>query len=92
MSGMIAIKRVALNEGHLRPGRAKHSYDGKEFPPFVSLSIGQYPDETGFYLMHICEDGRAADTWHETIDDALHQAEFEFGVRADDWSDANAPL
>ena len=76
MSQMVAVKKVALNDRHLRPGRCKHSYDGKEFPPFVSLEIGKYPDEVGYYLMHICEDGRAADTWHETVGDALHQAEF----------------
>jgi hypothetical protein len=39
MSKMIAIKRVALNEGHLRPGRTKHSSNGKEFPPFTSLAF-----------------------------------------------------
>jgi hypothetical protein len=86
---MIAIKRVALKEHHRRPGRTNHSFNGKEFGPFTSLEISQYPDDAGYYLMHICEDGGCADTWHESIDDALHQAEWEFGVRPGEWSETD---
>jgi hypothetical protein len=92
MSKMIAIKRVALNEGHQRLGRTKHISNGKESPPFTSLVICQSPGDAGFFLMHICENGRAADTWHENLEDALHQAEWEFGVQAEEWIEANEPF
>jgi hypothetical protein len=62
MSKMIAIKKATLDQRHLRPGRTKHSSNGKEFPPFTSLVICQSAGDAGYFLMHICEDGQAADT------------------------------
>jgi len=96
MSQMIAIKKVVLNERHLRPGRTKHrlsdSQGLRDFPPFVSLVITRYPEDPGFYLMHVCEDGQGADTWHETLDDALNQAEYEFGVKIEERIEVNEPF
>ena len=51
----------------------------------MSLEIAQFPTDSGFYLLHICASGEIADTWHETVEDAMHQAEFEFGVHKDEW-------
>jgi hypothetical protein len=42
--------------------------------------------------MHICENGQGTDTWHMSLDDAFHQAEFEFGVKAEEWIEANEPF
>ena len=85
MSAFVAVKRAVLGDHHLRPGRTRHSLNGKDFPPFVSLEIAQFPTDSGFYLLHICASGEVADTWHETVEDAMHQAEFEFGVHKDEW-------
>jgi hypothetical protein len=96
MSEMTAIRKVALTEHHLRPGRTKHtlsdSQGRREFPPFTSLVIAKYPEDPGFYLMHVCENGQGTDTWHETLDDALHQAEFEFEVKPEEWKETNEPF
>jgi hypothetical protein len=90
---MMAIRKVTLNERHLSPGRTKHVLcDGngkREFPPFKSLVIAHYPGDTGYYLMHVCEYELGTDTWHETLDDALHQAEWEFEVRPKEWSEVD---
>ena len=75
MSAFVALKRVMLGTHHLRPGRTRHSVNGRDFPPFVSLEIAQYPGDSGFYLLHICANGAMADTYHESIEDAMHQAE-----------------
>jgi hypothetical protein len=87
---MIAVKRLLLGPQHLSPGRTVHRIsDGKgiqPFPPFKSLEIAHYPGSEGYYLFHICADG-GTDTWHESIEDALHQAEFEFAVKPDEWED-----
>jgi hypothetical protein len=95
MSQMLAIRTVKLNERHLRPGRTQHTVADnngrREFPPFVELKITQYQGETATYLMHICEDGSVADTWHENLEDAYHQAEWEFGVGPDEWIEINEP-
>ena len=92
MSKMIAIRKVVLREHHLSPGRTSHYIDGREFAPFKSLAITTYPGDSGCYLMHITADGQCADTWHETLDDAFHQAEYEFEVRRDEWEAVNEPF
>ncbi|MGA2350708.1 MAG: hypothetical protein ABSF70_09775 [Terracidiphilus sp.] len=96
MTNMIALKKVVLNEGHLLPGRTKHylcdTHGKQEFAPFTSLVIAQYPGDAGYYLLHICENGQSTDTWHLILDDALHQAEYEFGVRPEEWTDSNEPV
>ncbi|HEY9127152.1 MAG TPA: hypothetical protein VIM62_08490 [Acidobacteriaceae bacterium] len=95
---MIAVKRVELGPHHRDLGTTKHtlvdSHGLRSFPPFVSLEITRWsePDDDGFYLMHICADGSAADTWHESLEDAFHQAEFELGVHPDEWTDCNEPF
>jgi hypothetical protein len=40
----------------------------------------------GFYLFRFASRGRdAGDTWHQTVDDAKHQAEFEFDSGLGTW-------
>jgi hypothetical protein len=93
---MVAIRRVELGAHHLNPGRTKHTlHDDKgvrPFPPFTSLAITRYGDDPGYYLMHICNDNTGTDTWHEGLEDALHQAEWEFGVRPDEWIEVQEPF
>jgi len=62
--------------------------NGNDFPPFVRLEIAQYPSDNGFYLLHICASGEVADTCHESMEEAMHQAEFEFGVQESEWESA----
>jgi hypothetical protein len=64
--------------------------NSKDFSPFVSLEIAQYPEDSGFYLLHICSDGAVADTHHESMEEAIHQAEFEFGVQSNEWISATS--
>lgn len=96
MNTMTAVRKVQLAKHHLRPGRTRHFLTGPEgqsqSPPFTSLAITQFPGDSGFYLMHICGDGQMADTWHQTLDDALHQAEWEFGVASEEWIETNEPF
>jgi len=88
---MIAVKRVSLGPQHLSPGRTTHtlidSKGARRFQLFKSLVIALYPDSIGYYLFHLCADGSGTDTWHESLKDALDQAEFEFGVKPDEWED-----
>jgi len=50
----------------------------------VDLEITGDP-KTGFHLVVAPEGFFAADTWHETQDQALAEAGAAFGVRPDDW-------
>jgi hypothetical protein len=39
-----------------------------------------------FYLLYLDAAGdEMTDTWHQTFDDALHHAEFEFSVKPSEW-------
>lgn len=89
-----ALRRVKLCSHH-HATLAKHTIRDKNgergFPAFVSLEIAAYPGEESCYLFHICDDGQVADTWHQTLDDAFDQAEWEFGVRQGEWRVVAAP-
>ncbi len=89
--GMVAIKKVKLREHHRNPGRTKHtlwdSNGTRPFPPFTSLVIGRYEGDSGYYVLHVCDDGSGTDTHHETLEEAFHQAEWEFGVRLEEWDE-----
>ena|SRR5216684_2168918 len=88
MVEFVTTMQVVLGPSHHK-SRTKHkisdSLGVRDFPDFVRLEIAQFPGDEGYYLNHICEDGSVADTWHNTIQDAFHQAEWEFGVRPDEW-------
>ena len=96
MPELVTIKRVELGPHHLHPGRTKHTKKDanglREFPPFVALEIASYPGERSCYLFHLCENGESTDTWHETLDEALDEAEWEFEVQRHDWVDVNLPF
>jgi hypothetical protein len=83
-----ALRRVDLGPQH-HASRTRHTLwdkDGdRSFPPFVSLEIASYREDKGCYLLHICGDGIGTDTWHETIEQAMDQAEWEFGVTPEEW-------
>ena len=84
------MRQVKLGPRH-HVSRTKHTMRDKDgertlFPPFISLEIAPYRGETGCYLFHICGDGLAADTWHETLEEAMEQAEWEFGVTPEEWT------
>ncbi|WP_035142598.1 hypothetical protein, partial [Campylobacter concisus] len=56
-------------------------------PKPFALSIVRYSDnEEGYYLLYLDKfEEEQADTYHETLEDAFGQAEFEFGVKKDEW-------
>jgi hypothetical protein len=56
-----------------------------DFPQFISLEIATYPGDSGYYLLHLCANGQVADTHHATIEEAFHQADYEFGVKPEEW-------
>ena len=93
---MVAIRKVTLQEHHLRPGRTRHTLvDGhgpRPFPPFISLVIARYPEDTRHYLMRHCKDHIGTDTCHESLEDALRQAEWEFGVLPEEWLEVQEPF
>ncbi len=72
-------------QNHHWPSKTRHTINGEPCREFTRLEIGTYDEDAGVYLLHLGPDDRGTDTWHENLDDAFHQAEFEFGVRRDQW-------
>ena len=74
--------RPTGNTRHLRgdvPPIAGEPLGGMLIPPAKAIAIAEYPDENGFYLFGLDDRGDVqSDTWHETIEDALAQADFEY--------------
>jgi hypothetical protein len=55
-------------------------------PPPSELRIVSYPDDNGYYLFYCDGNGvEMTDTYHESIERALSQAEWEFEVKPDEW-------
>ncbi len=81
--------RAHLKPHHLQPGRTKHtlvdSTGARPFPPFVTLEIAKFEGEEGFYLLYHPDTGPGTDTWHKSLEDALHQAEYEFEIMPNEW-------
>ncbi len=58
-----------------------------ELPSADRLVIVQSSEE-GFLLYRFTQDGDfAGDTWHLSLDDVYHQAQFEYGIQPTDWID-----
>jgi hypothetical protein len=68
--------------------KTKH-YDGslnKEFSKPSLLQIAQYDNDTGFYLFYLNSVNEImTDTYHETLEDAIDQAEWEFKIDSNKW-------
>lgn len=68
----------------LPPKLIRVPYDREElpWPQFLIL----VPRREGYFLIRFTADGRyAGDTWHQTIEEAKRQAEFEYGITEDAW-------
>jgi hypothetical protein len=62
-----------------------------ELPPANILVIVQSSGES-FSLYRFTQGGDfAGDTWHLSLDDVYHQAQYEYGVQPTDWIDEENP-
>jgi hypothetical protein len=80
------VRRVTLTEKHCSTGRTRHYRNGQLLSLPARLEIVQYNNDPGFYLFYI--DSRneiSTDTYHDTLEAGLVQAEWEFGVELSDW-------
>ena len=81
-----ALKRVILPESK-RQSRTRHLRGAEQVEGFCELRISQYENDQGFYLFYYDEFGEElSDTYHDYIELAMRQAEFEFSVSPPDWS------
>jgi hypothetical protein len=89
-------RKITLKPHHQTTGKTLHrsgtiSQDGElipgpELPAPHSLMIAQLSPDRGYYLLNLDEDGEEiTDTYHDTLEQALDQAKWEFNVEPDEW-------
>jgi hypothetical protein len=78
--------RVLLGAKHRPTGSTLHYRDGMLLGPPSELLIGYFDGSGGFYLLYLDGYGEEmTDTYHESVDKAMEQAQVEFGVTPDEW-------
>lgn len=83
---MKTVKQIKLQAKHIPTQRTHHHIGEKEIPPTDSLKIVEYENTEGYYLLHYDANGiEIADTFHESIDDAFAQAEWEYNIKPNEW-------
>lgn len=78
--GGCKVLHYALIDERCRPtGNCKQRVGGVLLGPAAALAICQCDDGTGYYLFGCKPDWTTVtDTWHETVEKAMEQAEFEY--------------
>jgi hypothetical protein len=73
--------------GHDSSGFTRHYRDGKLLTKPAALSIARFEGDPGFYLFYLDEAGaKMTDTYHPDLEGAFSQANLEFGVTANEWT------
>jgi len=74
----------------LKQSKTRHTVEGETRPDFASLKIIQIEGDNSYYLFYYDLKGtEITDTYHDTVDLALEQAKFEFGLNKTDWDFTN---
>ena len=77
---------TAIDSRHHRTGNATHVVTGQEAEPAHGLAIRQYDGDDAFYLFACdAEWNSQTDTWHQSLEDAKEQAEFEYQRTSQTW-------
>ena len=84
IGGARVILYTPIDGRHRHTGNCQQIVAGELMGPAAGLAICQYEGENSYYLFCCHEDwDTVTDTWHQTLDEAKAQAEFEYeGVTA----------
>jgi len=75
-----------IDEGHQFTASCKQIAAGKITGSMYGLAICQYEGEDSFYLFGCYENWESiTDTWHQTLEEAIEQAEFEYKGTKSTW-------
>ena len=92
INGASVILFTPIDQRHRHTGRWKQIVSGDLLGPAAVLAICQYEGEANFYLFG-CDAAwnSVTDTWHQTIEEAMGQAEIEYEGAAKTWQRAATP-
>jgi hypothetical protein len=86
IGGATVICYTPIDGRHRHTGSCRQSVADVLQGAAAGLAICQYEGEDSFYLFGCDENWQSVtDTWHETLEDARHQAEFEYGGVSRTW-------
>jgi hypothetical protein len=86
ISDASVICYTPIDARHRATGKTRHAVGGAVQAAVPGLAICQYPEDSGFYLFYCdAEWAPITDTWHASIEEAKHQAEFEYQGSAATW-------
>lgn len=86
MQNYIVLKNANIKVDCHLPRKTSHIVFGKEAIIPSKLQIVKYLDTEGFYLIYLSSDDKEiTDTFHDSINGAMEQAEWEYGVKKNDW-------
>ncbi len=86
MTNYEVLQRVTLGMRHEPTGKTRHYHGAVLLPSPTELRIVKYPEDAGFYLLHFDAEGaELTDTYHDTLEDAQAQAEWEFQIAPAEW-------
>lgn len=84
----MVLRQATLTARHKPTGNTRHYDVSGPLPAPRALRIASYPGDAGYYLLYLDEAGRElTDTYHESMEDALAQAEWEFGIKPEEWEE-----
>jgi hypothetical protein len=86
IGGAKVICYTPIDHRHKFTGSCKQIVVGKLMGPMAGLAICQYDKEDAFYLFGCNSDWNSqTDTWHQTLEEAKNQAEFEYEGTLNTW-------
>jgi hypothetical protein len=86
VGGAKVVLFTPIDERHRYTVNTKNIVAGVSVGPVSGLAIGQYPGENAFYLFACDEQWQSVtDSWHQTLEGAQSQAEFEYEGVSKTW-------
>lgn len=87
LGGAKVVRWSAIDGRHRPTGGCRQIVAGVLQGPAAGLAICQYEGETAYYLFGCDPEwNTVTDTWHESLEDALAQAEFEYEGVSETWN------
>ena len=87
IGGARVILFTPIDARHRPTGTCRQVVAGVLQGSAAGLAICQYPGEDCFFLFGCDEDWNSVtDTWHEKLEDAMRQAEFEYAGVSETWA------
>jgi len=86
IDGSTVILFTPIDQRHRHTGNCRQVAAGVLQGPASGLAICKYESEEGYYLFG-CDAtwSSVTDTWHQTVEEAMRQAEFEYEGVTGSW-------